>query len=295
MWQRHAAEGRGAVLSLDQVRVLVAGLDHPEGVTVDADGTLYAGGEAGQVYRVDVENGTAEQVADAGGFLLGLCADDAGRLYVCNVGERVVQRVDPRTGSVEVWSRGAAGRPLVNPNWPVFTADGVLLVTDSGSWMGDDGCILRVEPSGETSVWTTETSNFPNGACLTPEGDALLVLESCTPALVRVPISADGSAGPREVVAELPGTVPDGVTVTEDGTAYVCCYRPDRILAVRPDGKVEVLVDDPRGTVLSAPTNGVWLEPQRTRLVTGNLGRWHLSVLEPGGVGVPLRYGAVPR
>ena len=29
-------------------------------------------------------------------------------------------------------------------------------------------------------------------------------------------------------------------------------------------------------------------------LVTGNLGRWHLSVLEPGGVGIPLRYGAVP-
>lgn len=283
------------MLSLDRVGVLVAGLDHPEGVTVDADGALYAGGEAGQVYRVDVESATVVQVADTGGFLLGLCADDSGRLYVCDVGARAVQRVDPSTGDVEVYTRGAPDRPLVNPNWPVFTDDGVLLVTDSGSWQGDDGCVLRVEPNGATSVWTTETSNFPNGACLTPDGKALLVLESCTPALVRVPIADDGSAGPREVVAELPGTVPDGVTVTEDGTAYVCCYRPDRILAVHPDGQVDVVVDDPQGTVLAAPTNGVWLEPERTRLVTGNLGRWHLSVLEPGGVGVPLRYGKVPR
>lgn len=282
------------MLSLGQVRVLVAGLDHPEGVTVDADGGLYAGGEAGQVYRVDPEAGTVQQVADTGGFLLGLCADSSGRLYACDVAAGAVLRVDPRTGSVETWSRGAPDRPLVNPNWPVFTDDGTLYVTDSGSWQGDDGCILRVSADGTTAVWTEEVSSFPNGACLTADGTALLVLESCTPALVRVRIGSDGRAGPREVLAELPGTVPDGVTVTEDGTAYVCCYRPDRILAVRPTGEVDVLVDDPQGTVLAAPTNGVWLEPERTRLVTGNLGRWHLSVLEPGGIGVPLRYGQVP-
>lgn len=283
------------MLSLDAVAVLVAGLDHPEGVTVTADGVLYAGGEAGQVYRIDVESSTVVQVADTGGFLLGLCADSSGRLYACDVAASAVQRIDPDTGAVEVYTRGAPGRALVNPNWPVFADDGTLYVTDSGGWKRNDGCILRVDPSGAASVWTDETSNFPNGACLTRAGDALLVLESCTPALVRVPIQADGSAGPREVVAALPGTVPDGVTVAEDGTAYVCCYRPDRILAVRPSGGVEVLVDDPQGTVLAAPTNGVWLEPERTRLVTGNLGRWHLSVLEPGGVGVPLRYGRVPR
>lgn len=282
------------MLSLGQVGVLVEGLDHPEGVTVDPDGILFAGGEAGQLYRVDEKTGSAEKVADTDGFLLGLCADTAGRIYACDVAARAVQRIDPRTGAVETWSRGAPGRPLVNPNWPVFTDDGTLYVTDSGSWKGDDGCILRITPDSTTTVWTDEVSNFPNGACLTADGRALLVLESCTPALVHVSIGSDGRAGPREVVAELPGTVPDGVTLTEDGTAYVCCYRPDRILAVRPTGEVEVVVDDPEGTVLAAPTNGVWLEPERTRLVTGNLGRWHLSVLEPGGVGIPLRYGAVP-
>ena len=262
------------MMSLEAVGVLVEGLDHPEGVTVDAEGVLYAGGEAGQLYRVDAAARTVTHVADTGGFLLGLCADAAGRIYACDVGARAVQRIDPRTGAVETWTRGAPERPLVNPNWPVFAEDGTLYVTDSGSWKGDDGCIMRVDRFGTTTVWTDEVSDFPNGACLTADGTALLVLESCTPALVRVPIGGDGSAGPREVVALLPGTVPDGVTVAVDGTAYVCCYRPDRILAVRSTGAVEVLVDDPEGTVLAAPTNGVWLEP--------------------GGVGVPLRYGDVP-
>ena len=38
------------------------GLDHPEGVTVGPDGTVYAGGEAGQIYRVALD-GTWQQIA----------------------------------------------------------------------------------------------------------------------------------------------------------------------------------------------------------------------------------------
>jgi gluconolactonase len=118
----------------------------------------------------------------------------------------------------------------------------------------------------------------------------LLVLESCTPALVEIEINSDGSAGNRRELARLEGTVPDGVAIDIDGNAYVCCYRPDRILRVGVGGEVEVLADDPQGTVLSAPTNGVWVGPELTTFVTGNLGRWHLTKCEWGTRGVPLRY-----
>lgn len=285
-----ARTGAGPRLPLHALEVFAEGLDHPEGVTVGPDGTLYAGGEAGQIYRVDAD-GTSTQVASTGGFLLGLCADAAGRLYCCDVGRRQVLRADPSTGEVAVYSEGTSQRQMVNPNWPVFDGDGTLYVTDSGSWKGDDGCIFRVDAAGTTTVWCTETTNFPNGACLTD--DALLVLESCTPALVRVPVLPDGSAGPREIVAELAGTVPDGVTTDTDGNAYVCCYRPDRILVVSPSGEVDVLADDPEGTVLSAPTNGVWTGEDRSVLVTGNLGRWHLTRMRPGALGAPLPYPAL--
>ena len=111
-----------------------------------------------------------------------------------------------------------------------------------------------------------------------------MVLESCTPALVRLPIGAGGAAGEREVVVELSGTVPDGVTLCADGSAYIICYRPDRILHVDVDGTVTTAADDPEGTVLSAPTNGVWIDGLRT-LVTGTRGRGPRAALTPPRTG----------
>jgi sugar lactone lactonase YvrE len=278
---------------LGALRVLAEGLDHPEGVTVTPIGQLYAGGEAGQVYRVDPATGAVAQVANTKGFLLGLCSDAGGNLYCCDVARRQVLRVFPSNGDVEVYSRGTRHRPMVNPNWPVFDARGNLYVTDSGTWKGNDGCIFRVQAGGATEVWCEESTNFPNGAALSADGKSLLVLESCTPALVRIPILPNGAPGPRKIVAELTG-VPDGVALDEDGAAYICYYRPDRIDRVHPDGKVETLAEDPEGTLLSAPTNGVWIGENRDVLVVGNLGRWHLTACEWGVRGLALRYPEIP-
>jgi gluconolactonase len=58
------------------VSTLVDGLDHAEGVAWGLDGFAYAGGEAGQVYRVDVERGELSQFAQVtGGFILGMALE----------------------------------------------------------------------------------------------------------------------------------------------------------------------------------------------------------------------------
>lgn len=55
------------------IETLVDGLDHPEAVCWDPGAAvLWAGGEAGQLYRVDLESRQAEEVAPAPGFVLGL-------------------------------------------------------------------------------------------------------------------------------------------------------------------------------------------------------------------------------
>ena len=266
-------------------RVLVEGLDHPEGVAVGPDGTLYAGGEAGQVYRIDGDKAT--EVARSGGFLLGLAVDGDGLVYACDVGRRQLLRIDPASGSVDVHSAGTPDRAMVNPNWPVFDDQGNIYVTDSGSWKGDDGCVFVVRPGGETQVWSTASTAFPNGACLTAGGDALLVLESVPGAMVRIPIDDPAR---REVVCELPDDIPDGICLDTAGTAYVFCYRPDRVYTVSQEGKAEIFADDPQGTLLAAPTNGVFVGDDRRTLVCGNLGRWHLSVCDVETPGLPLRY-----
>ena len=47
------------MLTMEDVRTLATGLDHPEGIALGQDSLLYAGGEAGQVYRVDPTKGEA--------------------------------------------------------------------------------------------------------------------------------------------------------------------------------------------------------------------------------------------
>ena len=275
---------------MTRLRVLADGLDHPEGVTVAPDGTLYAGGEAGQIYRVDLSTGAVEQIATTEGFLLGLCSDGSGRLYCCDLARREVVRFDPAGGSLEVYSSGSPDRAFVNPNWPAFDDDGNLYVTDSGAWKKDNGCIMRVDATGTTTVWSEASTAFPNGCALAGDGRSLYVLESTTPALVRIPLDEPAR---RDVVAILSG-VPDGIALDTDGRAYVFFFRPDRIARVDPDGTVETLAEDPEGTLLAAPTNGVWLEPDRTRLVVGSLGRWHLTECDFGATGIPLRYPNIP-
>ena len=108
-------------------------------------------------------------------------------------------------------------------------------MTDSGEWGADDGFLFRVAPGGETTMWSDAVTAFPNGCCLTAAGDALLVVESHTRRVVRVPIMDDGSAGVPELVADLTGSQPDGIALAADGTLFVGCYRPDRVWRIPPE------------------------------------------------------------
>ena len=64
------------------VSVLVDGLDHVEGIVWGLDGYCYAGGEAGQIYRIDVERREAVQIADTGGLVLGVALDAMSLLSI---------------------------------------------------------------------------------------------------------------------------------------------------------------------------------------------------------------------
>jgi gluconolactonase len=103
-----------------------------------------------------------------------------------------------------------------------------------------------------------------------------------------VAISADGSAGAREVVVTLPETVPDGVAFDAEGNLYICCYAPSRIYRVAPGGEAEVFVDDWEAHTLSNPTNLAFAGKDFDQLLVANLGRWNLTRIEAGVRGAPL-------
>jgi gluconolactonase len=260
--------------------VLVEGLDHPEGVAWDpAAEVLWAGGEDGQLYRVDVEQRSWEEAARAPGFVLGLAVDGRGRVVVCCQGTRALCVL--ADGVVRTLHDG-----FTLPNYPAFAADGTLYFSDSGGWGANDGRVFRLDADGSLELFSEALPHFPNGCAVTPDGRHLWMVESHTPTLNRF----DLVTGELEQIARLDGTVPDGVALTDDGGIVVSCYRPDRIVHLDRVGRVELVAEDPQGTLLAAPTNVVFAGGARDLLVSANLGRWHLTLVSTTLRGVPLHY-----
>jgi gluconolactonase len=278
---------RVSALELSQLRTLASGLDHPEAVALGPDGMLYAGGEAGQVYRIDPAGSGHEQIATTGGFALGVCLDAGGSVYVCDPGNRAVMRVDARSGAVERWCESAAGGPIANPNWAAFGPDGSLWLTDSGteSLAVRDGRLLCVAPGGgDAEVIDTGPLHFPNGLCLGPDG-RVHWLESFTPCLRRL-----ADSGP-ELVAELGGVVPDGVALDADGGFLIGCYYPFRLLRVPPGGGgFELLLDDPTGIHMIMPTNVAFFGEGLREVALASLGGYEVKALPAPVPGVALHY-----
>lgn len=263
-----------------RAEVLVEGLDHPEGVAYDPDaGVVWAGGEDGQLYRVDLATRTAAEVARAPGFVLGLAVDGAGRLAICSSEDRSLCAYD-----------GDGVRRVVTdlgqPNYPAFAPDGTLFVSDTGTWASDDGRLVRIDPDGEAATFSRDVPCFTNGLAISPDGRWLWVVESYEPRLSRFDLEAgDGRA---ELVHRFDGTVLDGLACTADGGLLVSCYRPDRIYHLAADGTATVVAEDPQGTLIAAPTNVCFVGERLDRVVSANLGRWHLTLLDLGLTGLPL-------
>jgi gluconolactonase len=275
---------------LDRFVTIAEGLDHPEGVAWGADGSVYAGGEGGQLYRVS--DGSFDQFATTDGFLYGVTLDADGNVFGCDFGRAEVVHVTP-AGEVGSYSKGTTERPMRVPNFAAFDDVGNLYVTDSGQWRGDEGLVFRIAPDGTTSVWAEDARGFPNGCCLTAEGDALLVVETTERRVVRFPILSDGSAGTMEEVVRLPESLPDGIALSVDGTMFVGCYRPDRIWRIPPRGQPEILAEDPDGVTFNQPVGIAFIGPELDSLCVSNLGGWSLVAGSVGVTGLPLRYPSI--
>ncbi len=120
----------------ENFEVFASGLDHPECCAFDREGNLWAGGEAGQVYRID-SRGKVEEVANLGSFNAGLAFSQADELFVCNPAQGLIKL--EKSGRHERFASEAGGERLTCANYPLFDAAGNLYVSDSGHWMKRNG------------------------------------------------------------------------------------------------------------------------------------------------------------
>lgn len=260
------------------------GLDHPECVAVHPDGSVWAGGEAGQIYRISADGKEIDEVAGTGGFVLGMAFDPSvSWLAVCDLAKRCVWRLDLSTGELTTFADGFG-----IPNFPVFDRQGNLYISDSGEFRKVTGTIHRFDRDGHGGVWHEGPFNFANGMALAPDGKAIFVVCTWLPGVERIEICPDGSPGTRSVYVTFPKTCPDGCAFDVAGNLYVSCYSPARIYQVAPGGDISVLIDDWEAHTISNPTNIAFGGPAFDQLFIANLGRWHITRLDMGVKGAPL-------
>ncbi len=281
------------VLDADAASVFYDGLlteprlDHPEGLAVHRDGSVWCGGERGQIYRIEPDGSSMEQVASSEGFSQGMAFDKEDNLFVCDLKHRGVMKLDTASGSLEKFAGGVDGREISISNYPAFDDEGRLYISDSHAFKEPGPGIFRFGPDGAGELWYGEPVNFANGLALSPDGRHLYVAETFGNAIFRIAIETDGSAGAREEVASLPGVLPDGLAFDAGGNLYVACYEPSQVLRVTPNGTVERLIGDEEAHLFCHPTN---LAFRGGALFTTNLGRWHITAVDMTVEGLPL-YG----
>ena len=281
------APGRPMKFPVTEVKQFVGGLDHAEGIAVAADGTVYAGGEAGQVYRISPDGEEVTEIANTGGFCLGITLDRKGNIFICDLTLHSVIKVNP-SRKMSVFADSTDTRKFQTPNFSVFDSDGNLYLSDSGQWKKNNGLIYKIRPDGKASIFHPGPFAFANGLALSVTEDELFVVESNANRVTRVEILPDGTVGDTAVFCKELENVPDGIAFDAHGNLYATCFGLNRIYFVDPQGRVELLCEDVENVALSAPSNCAFGGKDFDQLNVANIGGHSISVLDLKTAGQPL-------
>ncbi|MFB9236546.1 SMP-30/gluconolactonase/LRE family protein [Plantactinospora siamensis] len=289
-----------------------------EDVLVDPAGAVLTGGDDGRIWRWPAgaaPTAVPEQLAETGGRPLGIEQHPDGSLVVCD-GVRGLLRVTG-DGRVTELATTAGGRPIRVCNNAAVTRDGMIFFTDSShrfplaDWRRDmleyrpNGRLLSHDPrTGRTDV-VVDRLYFPNGVALTPDESAVLVAETSTHRLLRIPLATAEPA----VLADLPAH-PDNVSAVGDGTFWLALPSPrlpvlERLLphprlrqaadllpdALQPQPRrygLVALVDE-AGTVLRTLHGPTGAYQMVTGVRQDGDRLWLGSLVEPAVAAVPLR------
>jgi sugar lactone lactonase YvrE len=274
-----------------------------EGVTVDADGTVYASlSPLGQLVRIGSDGayevvGTVEGLQEGDIGMLGLAAHADGSIYAtivsANPDANGVWRFSVDTGEAK---RVPGTEQIGLPNGIAFAADGTMYVTDSIA-----GAVWRVPPDGTAEQWVQhallegdESIGFgipigANGIALDEASGTVYVAVLEQGTLVAIPIEDDDSAGEPAVHttftdAQSPVLV-DGIALDAANNLYVAQPAANTVVRVTPAGDIETVatkadgMDGPASVAVAPDTEDT------ERLYISNFSVALAPLVPPGGAG----------
>lgn len=296
--------------TLAALEILPLGEDQhgPEDIAVDADGVVWTTSEQGELYRLE-PGGEVTHVGRLGNRPLGLEPAPDGGLYIA----------DSFIGLLH-WSLEEGTKVLVDEvrSIPLRYANQLAVASDGRVFFSvsttrfdpleyggtlatsvldilehrQTGYVAVYHPDGEVDI-VAEGFSFTNGVALTPEEDALLIVETATYSVWKHWLTGE-KAGTRELILSNLPAYPDNLQAQGDGTFWLGLVSPRpasidllapypalRRLILRlpetvrpaPIPYAALLRIDADGTVLAAPQDpsGAYFLTTGAQIVDGDL------------------------
>jgi sugar lactone lactonase YvrE len=230
----------------------------PEGIAIKGTTAYFGSRLDGDIYAADLRTGKGRVISQGPGTpSLGLKIDNHGRLFVSGGSGGDGRVIDTRTGKL------LAGYKFTTDT-TTFVND--VILTKNAAWFTDSRRPVLYKLSGRGKVTTLPLSGDyvhdpvnlnANGISLTPDGRALIIVQSSTGFLFRV----DPRTGVTSKV-DLGGavmTAGDGLLRSND-TLYVVQNRLNKIavLDLTRDGRSGRLVREITSTDFDVPTTAAF-------------------------------------
>lgn len=268
------------IVDLDEVEVVGTGLNRPESVHFNPDGSLFVSHRGVGVAHVAADGavsliGRNGQTANGHELIPnGIAPLPDGGFLIANIGEGGgVWRLAP-DGELTPYLMEVDGQFLAAANFVMQDPAGRTWITVSTvsqprfkAYTADvaDGLVIVQDERGARVV--ADDICFANECRVSPDGDALLVSETFARRVSRFALNADNDLGARDVFCQLGrGDFPDGCRFDAAGHLWLTCIVANRLYRIAPDGTARCVLSDCDEQHVS------WVEDA---LAAGRMGREH--------------------
>lgn len=258
------------------IRYIGSGLQRPECILAERDGTLWSADARGGVMRI-ASDGTQRLItqapdphfdvsADAAASLLsgtlpnGLAFASNGDFLISNFGTDRLERMT-RSGETRVMLDSIDGQNPGKVNFVLRDSHDRIWVTVStrvNPWSDAirtglaDGYIVLIDEKGARIV--ADGFHFTNEIRFDAAEEWLYVAETTAKRVTRFRVAADGSLVDRQIYgpSSLGTGCVDGICFDAYGNLWATMIFADRLVAITPDGELLELLDDgdPAGTAV---------------------------------------------
>jgi len=281
------------------------GLERPECILAERDGTLWSADARGGMMRIDpdgsqtliLQKGLAANTAASfedrlvntmGSLPNGLAFDEKGAVLIANFGTDRLERMS-RTGETEVLLDQIDGLPIGKANFVTRDSKGRLWLTvttrmvpwtDHVKTMSRDGYIALIDENGARIV--ADNLCGTNELRFDPKEEWLYVAETTARHITRLRVSGDSLTNRETYGPANLGGFCDGIAFDAYGNLWTTLIMADRLVAITPEGDLLTILDAGGDPAALAALDVAWeagqVTPELMQAAGGTICPWMASL-----------------